>query len=87
MKSESVATNVVRSPKDSISHADVSIVVVVAARKPVAIHCSVSWPIASSRISAGNATLMIVAERIVEIVPSITVATTSSRSRRAADEP
>src|SRR5689334_4078508 len=74
-----VAVNVARSPNVSISHAVVSIVAVVAARKPAATHCSVSWPTRNSAISAGNATLTIVAARIVEIVPSITVVTTSKR--------
>ena len=61
------------------SHAVPSIVAVVAARKPAAIHCSVSWPTWNSSISAGNATLTIVEARIVDTVPSIIVATTSAR--------
>ena len=43
------------------------------------LHCTVSWPTCSSCIIAGNATLTIVAARIVETVPIITVATTRTR--------
>ncbi len=74
-----VATYVPRSPNAWISHAVASIVAVVAARNPAATHCSVSCPTWNSAISAGNATLTIVAARIVEIVPSIIVVTTSAR--------
>ena len=41
-KTASVTMNVFRWPKDSTSHAVASIVDVVAARNPVAIHCSES---------------------------------------------
>jgi len=78
--------NVARSPYDSASHAVPSIVAVVAARKPAAIHCSVSWPTWNSSISAGNATLTIVEARIVDTVPSIIVATTSARVVLAVSE-
>jgi len=43
-KTAIVPMNVRRSPKLSVSHAVASIVAVVAARKPVATHCSVSCP-------------------------------------------
>src|SRR5436190_4270827 len=74
-----VPTNVERSPIVSTSHAVASIVAVVAARKPAATHCSVSCPTRNSAINAGNATLMMVAARIVEIVPIIIVVTILAR--------
>src|SRR2546430_704731 len=78
-----VATKVRRWPKVSTSHAVASIDVVVAARKPVATHCNESWPMLNSRISAGNATLTMVAARMVETVATIVVATTHGRRRIA----
>ena len=80
-----VATKVRRWPKVSTSHAVASIDVVVAARKPVATHCNESWPMLNSRISAGNATLTMVAARIVETVATIVVATTQGRREGVAE--
>src|SRR5208282_250898 len=79
-----VTTNVVRWPKDSTSHEVASMVVAVAARNPVATHCSESWPTWNSLIIAGKATLTMVAARMVETVPTIVVATIQARRCAAA---
>jgi len=68
-----------RRPIWRTNQSAISIAVVVAARKPDASHCAVSWPTPNAPITPGMATLTIVVARIVEIAPTVTVIVTSQR--------
>ena len=68
-----------RWPTVSTIQAFNSMVPVIAARKPVDRSWTESWPMPKAPMMSGSATLMMVAVRMVAMVPIITVTVASQR--------
>jgi hypothetical protein len=62
-----------RKPKDLFTQSVSSMVAVMAARKPVAIHCACTWPMPKAPITSGIATFTIVVESTTAIEAIVTV--------------
>jgi hypothetical protein len=78
-KMASEPMNVARSPKLRISHACISIAIVMAARVPVMSHCARSCPMPNAPMMSGIATLIDVVVTTAAELPSSTVVATSAR--------